>query len=84
MKEIYLKIKKSCDVPVARLSYTYKDFEGVIHPFNDICVNLREDDKNINKMESIKEKYAHFFMFFNNSDEGIKFWKDNPITLTSK
>lgn len=85
MKKIYLKIKQNCSLPVARLSYTYKDFEGVIHPFGDICVDFKEDEKNIKTMESIKNKYGSFFMFFNHSDEGMKFWRENPfINIASK
>lgn len=81
MEEIYLKIKQKCELPVGMITYTYKDFDGVIHPFNSILVDLKEDEKNIKMMEDIKKKYAQFFMFFNNSDEGIEFWKNNPITI---
>jgi len=35
-------------------------------------------------MEAIKEKYARFFMFFNNSDECVEFWKNNPIKIVPK
>jgi hypothetical protein len=81
MRKIYFKIKRNCELPVAMLNYTYKDFDGVIHPFNNILVDFKEDEKNIEKMENIKLKYGQFFMFFNNSNEGIEFWKNNPITL---
>ena len=84
MREIYFKIKQNCELPVAILTYTYKDFDGVIHPFNNILVNFKDDEKNIEKMQSIKNKYDSFFMFFNNSDEGIDFWKNNPITIIPK
>ena len=84
MREIYFKIKQNCELPVATLTYTYKDFDGVIHPFNNIFVDLKEDEKNIEKMEAIKNKYGSFFMFFNNSNEGIEFWKNNPITIVPK
>ena len=84
MREIYFKIKQNCELPVAVLTYTYKDFDGVIHPFNNIFVDFNEDEKNIEKMENVKEKYAQFFMFFNNSDEGVEFWKNNPIRIIPK
>jgi hypothetical protein len=84
MREIYSKIKQDCELPVAMLTYSYKDFDGVIQPFSSICVDFKEDEINIEKMEAIKEKYAQFFMFFNNSDEGIEFWKNNPIKVESK
>jgi len=85
MKETYLKIKEKAELPVGNISYTFKDFDGVIHPFNWLSVDFREEDsKNIKQMEAIKEKYAQFFMFFNNSDEGVKFWADNPITMSQK
>jgi hypothetical protein len=34
-------------------------------------------------MKEIKDKYGSFFMFFNQSDEGVKFWKNNPIKITT-
>tara|TARA_R100000900_G_scaffold139133_1_gene118584 strand:- start:832 stop:1089 length:258 start_codon:yes stop_codon:yes gene_type:complete len=84
MREIYFKIKQNCELPVAMLNYTYKDFDGVIHPFSNIFVDFKEDEKNIEKMEAVKNKYGSFFMFFNNSDEGIEFWKNNSIKITPK
>ena len=85
MNEIYQQIKSECKLPVTLLGYTYKDFDGVLHPFNNISVSFRDSDEiNIEKMEKIKSKYGEFFMFFNNSIEGKEFWKNNPITITPK
>ena len=84
MREIYFKIKQNCELPVAMLNYTYKDFDGVIHPFSNIFVDFKEDEKNIEKMEAVKNKYGSFFMFFNNIYEGIEFWKNNSIKITPK
>ncbi len=84
MNEVYYQIKSECKLPVAMLTYTYKDFEGVLHPFETIFVDLKEDEINIKMMEDAKSKYGDFFMFFNNSDEGKLFWKNNPITITTK
>ena len=84
MNEVYYQIKSECKLPVAMLTYTHKDFEGVLHPFKKIFVDLKEDEINIKKMEDVKSRYGDFFMFFNNSDEGKLFWKNNPITITTK
>ena len=85
MNEIYQQIKSECELPVALLGYTYKDFDGVLHPFNSISVSFRDSDEiNIEKMEKIKSKYREFFMFFNNSIEGKEFWKNNLIPITQK
>ena len=85
MNEIYEQIKSECELPVALITYTYKDFEGVLHPFGGICVSFRDSDEiNIEKMEKVKNKYGCFFMFFNNSTEGKEFWKKNLITITPK
>ena len=46
MREIYFKIKQNCELPVAMLNYTYKDFDGVIHPFSNIFVDFKEDLRN--------------------------------------
>ena len=40
MNEIYQQIKSECELPVALLTYTYKDFEGVLHPFGRITVSF--------------------------------------------
>jgi len=85
MNKVYQQIKSECELPVALLKYTYKDFEGVIHAYNNITINFKDsDDINIEKMEKIKSKYGEFFMFFNNSTEGKEFWRNNPITITQK
>jgi len=85
MNQIYEQIKSECQLPVALLTYTYKDFDGVLHPFGSITINFGDSDEiNIEKMEKIKSEYGEFFMFFNNSTEGKEFWKNNPITITQK
>lgn len=85
MNEIYQQIKSGCELPAAILTYTYKDFEGVLHPFANIAISFRDSDEiNIEKMEKVKSKYGESFMFFNDSTEGKEFWKNNPITITQK
>lgn len=80
MKEIYQQIKQEAKLPVALLTYTYRDFEGVLHPFRGCAISFHDSDEiNIKKMEDVKNKYGEFFMFFNNSSEGKEFWKNNPI-----
>lgn len=83
--ELYQQMKSECELPVALLTYTYRDFDGVLHPYASIPINFRDSDEiNIEKMEKVKSKYGEFFMFFNNSKEGREFWKNNPITITQK
>ena len=77
MKKIYEHIKSECELPRARLQYTYKDFDLVIQVGGNICVDFREDEKNIKTMEELSTRPG--FMFFNNSIEGQEFWKNNPI-----
>jgi len=85
MNEFYQQMKSECKLPVAQLTYTYRDFEGGLYPFAKIHINFRDSDEiNIQKMEKVKSKYGEFFMFFNNSKEGREFWKNNPITITQK
>ena len=84
MNEIYQQIKSECELPVALLSYTYRDFDGVLH-WGSIEISFKDNDEtNIEKMEKIKSKYGEFFMFFNNSTEGKESWKNNPITIKTK
>jgi hypothetical protein len=84
MNEFY-QLKSECELPATLLTYTYKDFEGVLHPFASIHIDFRDSDEiNIQKMEKVKSKYGEFFMFFNNSKEGKEFWKKQSITITTK
>ena len=82
MRKIYFKIKKECRISVASLLYTYKDIDGNIQPFNSIFVDFKEDEISIKKMESVKQEYGSSFMFFNNSDKGIEFWKGDNTLIT--
>ena len=80
MNEFYQQMKSECKLPVAQLTYTYKDFDGDLHPFAKIHINFRDSDEiNIEKMEKVKSKYGEFFMFFNNSKEGREFWKNKKL-----
>lgn len=81
MKKVYKYIKKNCNLPIARLQYTYKNNKGVIIIFGgDICVDFKEDVKNIKKMVEISLKPG--FMFFNNSREGIDFFSNQVFKFT--
>ena len=81
IKEIYFKIKGECELPLAQLGYTYVDFDKVIQIGRTLCVDFNEDEKNIKQMEELSTRAG--FMFFNNSNEG-KFWfKNNPIKMTN-
>jgi len=86
MNEIYQQIKNECKLPVILLTYTYKDSRGVLHPFAGIPISFNDSDEtNIEKMEEVKSEYGESFMFFNNSNEGKEYWKNNPIVeLTTK
>ncbi len=81
MREIYIKIKQKFELPIASLSYSFRDskLDGVIHPFSVVYINFNDDNESIRKMESVKDRYGDLFMFFNNSDEGVEFWEKNPI-----
>lgn len=86
MEEVYKELKRDSELPKALFSYSYKDFEGCIHPFNTIMVDLKDeyDLANVIRMLEVKKKYGEFFMFFNGSTEGKKFWSNNPITINTK
>jgi len=80
MKDVYYQIKSEYkgDMSVARLQYTYQDFDLVIQVGSNICIDWTDDDKNIKTMQEISERAG--YMFFNNSTEGIQFWKENYKT----
>lgn len=80
MNEIYQQIKQECNLPITLLTYTYRDSRGVLNPFSGIPISFRDSDEtNIKKMEEVRSEYGESFMFFNNSDEGKEYWKNNPI-----
>ena len=45
MNEIYQQIKSECELPVALLTYTYRDFDGVLHPWGGIRINFKDNDE---------------------------------------
>ena len=47
------------------ITYSYKDFDGIIHYLN-VHLDKTDDELNIQKMETIKAKYAQFFIGFTN------------------
>ena len=79
IKNFYFNIKKECDLPIARLFYTYIDFNKIIQIGDSICIHLKEDKKNIELMTELSTRAG--FMFFNNSVEGRKWFKENPIKI---
>ena len=82
MRKTYFKIKSECELPVAQLGYVYKDFDDVIQMGRTLFVDFKEDEINIKQMEDISKKTG--FMFFVNSNEGERWFKDNPITMSFK
>jgi hypothetical protein len=85
MKEVYYQIKNDRpedSLSIAQLQYTYQDFDRVIQIGGSIFIDWSEDEKNIEKMEDIASRPG--FMFFNNSTEGMEFWKDKRMTIKPK
>ena len=85
MKEVYYQIKNDRpedSLSIARLQYTYEDFNRVIQVEGSIPIKWDEDKENIEKMEDIASRPG--FMFFNNSTEGMEFWDNNEITIEPK
>lgn len=76
-REIYLKIKKESDLSFAIVGYVYKDDKGTIQIGKTLNLDFRESTiKNIMRMKAI-EKVAPKFLFWNNSEEGKAFFKEN-------
>ena len=62
MNELYQQIKSECELPVTLLTYTYKDFDRVLHPFASIAIDFRDSDEiNIEKMEKVKKQVWRIF-----------------------
>jgi len=85
MKEVYYQIKNDRpkdSLSIARLQYTYEDFNRVIQVGGSIPIKWDEDEENIEKMEDIASRPG--FMFFNNSTEGMEYWSNNEIIIEPK
>ena len=84
-REIYLKIVSSSDIPMGYVAYTYKDVDGAIHLGKNIILELRTDEKTVSEsIEKMKEvEKSEGFLFWNNSPEGEKFFKDNAEVIGS-
>jgi len=81
MREIYFKIKNDSDMPVGRLGYTYVDFNKVIQLGCTLAVDFHENEKSIEAMTELSTRAG--FMFFNNSEEGKKWFVDNPLKFNN-
>lgn len=84
LRETFFKIKYEADgLPVGLIFYTFKDFDNIMQVGNNFSVDFKDVDGSINKMIEVKRKYGENFMFFNQSLEGEKFFKDNPIKIVN-
>jgi len=82
-RQTYFKVYSTSELNKAILSYSHRDVFGTIQ-IASTCVDFNEDhEKNIKRLEEIEEMYIDF-MFWNNSDEGEKFWQENPIKFTPR
>jgi hypothetical protein len=79
-REVYYKIYSISELPVAVAWFTIKDKNGVIQL--GYCQYLCFHDgheKNIKLMEKVAKRKN--FMFWNISDEGIKFFETNAKAI---
>lgn len=72
------------NLPIGLIGYVYKDKNNILQIGKTIFLELRTDKKTVNKsIEKMKEiEKTDGFMFWNNSLEGEKFFKDNNKTFT--
>lgn len=75
-EELYFKLKSEATLPVGRLYYTFRNTQGIIQLCGgSICVVWENDDENISKIKNTE--LVEGFLFWNNSDEGMEFYKKN-------
>jgi hypothetical protein len=78
-KEIYLELFNKSDMPIGRIGYVYKDKNNIIQIGSTMVAEFISDEKTIekyvNKMKEIEK--IDGFMFWNNSEEGKKFFDEN-------
>ena len=76
-KEVYFKVNVLSELPVARLYFTLKDDNGVVQLWGgSLCLDFHNDNEDNIKLMQDMEKIKGF-MFWNNSDEGEKWYKEN-------
>ena len=76
-EEVYFKIKEIATLPIARCYYTLKDNKGVIQLWGG-CIDIIFNDGFDNNTTNMKLAEANEgFMFWNASDEGVDFYKNN-------
>jgi hypothetical protein len=82
-RETYYKIYATSELPVAVFTYSHRNVFGIIQ-IGSVNINFNEPhESNISKLEEIEDLFMDF-MFWNNSDEGEKFWRENPIKFTPR
>lgn len=78
-KNVYYKVYATIDLPVVLLTYSYRDFNNTIKIDNLPLSFNNGHEFNIEKMKHVERMYGKHFMFWNNSDEAEKYWKENKI-----
>jgi hypothetical protein len=92
-KEVYYKVKSESNLPVVKFPYTiiesydylqeidqYIIFE--INPFRCVYINFNDNDfKNIKKLINNAKSCGFYFVFFNNSNEGIEYFNTNELKI---
>lgn len=80
-REIYFKCKFLCDMPVGIIFYVIKDNNDIIQLGQQLWVQFKEDDMNIEKMVEIEK--IEGFMFWNKSVEGELWFKNNHKEISN-
>jgi hypothetical protein len=79
-REVYNKVYANSKLPVALIGFTTKDKDGVIQLGGVIPIDFRDfHEVNIKKMLTVEKRKG--FMFWNNSDDGEKFFRSNAIEI---
>jgi hypothetical protein len=84
-REIYFKQMMMTELPMALVNYTYIDENEIIKIGSNISLefSVNEDivQENLKKMEDVENMKG--FLFWNNSPEGEKFFKENWGVISS-
>jgi len=80
-REVYYKIYSTSELPVAMAWFTTKDNNEVIQLGQCTYINFANGhEKNIKLMEKVAKRKD--FMFWNISDEGLKFFETNAKEIS--
>ncbi len=79
IEEVYYRVKRNANPSMAAMYMYMRLKDGIVHIDSMVVSYATDEEKNIARME--EKSRAEGFMFFAESDEGLKWRKENMAAI---